>query len=266
MRSGLRRAMSVGPVMLLLLMSSTALAAPIPGFEAVQNGEPQQWKGVWDRFVDAWSSFGNWRVPVALGFELSLAAGLAMIIAVHPTNAKSRWTSDVGLAEQHKTLPLFATVSVMVAAIVEAYPAMALVVFGIGGLLRFRTDMGQPKLTGRALLATIMGLAVGLQLFPLAIMGTAFGWVLIYFIERVTIVEVTVGSLKTDVILDATDAWVEAFERAGCQVVRALLGSKKGEIVIVAAIPSKMSPKDLGDILHNEVPEQYLGKPRVKGA
>jgi len=246
-----------------LIFGSDALALTIPGMGTGESAGPH-WDGAWDRFIAAWSGFLSWHVPVAIGFELLLATGLATIIATHPTNARSGWITEVDVAEQPKTLPLYAMVSVMVAEIVQIYPAMAFVVFGIGGLLRFRTDMGQPKLTGRALLATILGLAVGLQLFPLAIMGTAFGWVLIYVMERATIVKLIVGGFTTETLLEAADAWREALNDAGCEVHSSVARASKGDIVIVAGIPSKMTPVGLRELVRAELPEEYFGKPSIK--
>ncbi len=61
---------------------------------------------------------------------------------------------------------------------------MALVVFGIGSLIRFRTVLATPEITVKGIMVVVIGLACGLSLFPLAVLLTAAAWVLLWFIDR----------------------------------------------------------------------------------
>ena len=68
---------------------------------------------------------------------------------------------------------MYALVGAVTAKIVEANSAMAFVVFGIGGLMRFRTDVGPAKDTGRVILTAVVGVCCGLKLLVVAVRATA---------------------------------------------------------------------------------------------
>ena len=99
-----------------------------------------------------------------------LAAALGAVIAYHPrTRAKASTLPEL---EQPKTFIMYALVGAVIAKIVEANSAMAFVVFGIGGLMRFRTDVGPAKDTGRVILTAVVGVCCGLKLLVVAVMAT----------------------------------------------------------------------------------------------
>jgi len=55
---------------------------------------------------------------------------------------------------------------------------MAFVIFGIGSLVRFRTVLDNPKLTGKAIMVIVIGLACGMNQWAMAAFVTAVTWVL----------------------------------------------------------------------------------------
>jgi hypothetical protein len=134
--------------------------------------------------VRGWGQFTDGALLLRVVIDVGLALILASAIAFHPR----RHGRAVSLAEvQHpKTVLLYAVVGAIVAEIVVVSPAMALVVFGIGGLLRFRTNVGEAHETGHVILATLVGIACGLGRFALAAMATTVGWLLIWALERGT--------------------------------------------------------------------------------
>ena len=75
----------------------------------------------------------------------------------------------------------------MVGAIVAELSAvsqtLAFVIFGIGALLRFRTVLDNPKLTGKAITVVIIGLACGMGSWVMAVFVTVFSWILIFWLE-----------------------------------------------------------------------------------
>ncbi|MEN8375029.1 MAG: MgtC/SapB family protein [Gemmatimonadota bacterium] len=116
-----------------------------------------------------------------LALGIALAILLSSVIAFHPRR-RGRVRDDADL-EYPRTIILFAVVGAIVAQIVRVSPAMALVVFGIGGLIRFRTRIGAPADTGHAILATLIGIAAGMGMFLLAVIGTITAWLLILTME-----------------------------------------------------------------------------------
>ena len=132
--------------------------------------------------LEPWRSFGNGWLLLDMLVVLVLALGLGAAIAYHP--ASRRRMSSLEHVEQPKAILMYALVAAIAALIVEVQPAMAFVIFGIGGLMRFRTDVGEVKATGRVILVTVIGLCCGLRIFVVAIPATAIGWLLVWGLER----------------------------------------------------------------------------------
>jgi hypothetical protein len=107
--------------------------------------------------------------------------GLAALIAAHPR--RSTRLDPLSDLEERKTLILMGLVGAVVAELVSVDSTMALVIFGIGGLIRFRTVLRNPKITGKAIMVVLIGLACGLGQFATAIFVTAFAWALIMWLE-----------------------------------------------------------------------------------
>ena len=95
---------------------------------------------------------------------------------------------------------------------------MALVVFGIGGLLRFRTDVGAAHATGHVILATLVGIACGLGRYPMAIVATLVGWVLIWALERGTYYRLVVGSVARRSIEPSIALYQEVLRQEGWSI------------------------------------------------
>src|SRR5262245_37196458 len=87
----------------------------------------------WERFTDLW-------FMVDMLVVLLLAVGLGAAIAYHPLTRRKATTMEE--LEQPKTFIMYAMVGAVIGLIVPIYPVMGAVLFGIGGLLRFRTDVG----------------------------------------------------------------------------------------------------------------------------
>jgi hypothetical protein len=120
--------------------------------------------------------------------------------------------------EQPKTFIMYALVGAVIARIVEANSAMAFVVFGIGGLMRFRTDVGPAKDTGRVILTAVVGVCCGLKMIVVAVTATLFGWVLLWMLERDTFTRLLVKGLPADALGPAAVAYRRVLVQSGCRV------------------------------------------------
>jgi NhaP-type Na+/H+ or K+/H+ antiporter len=131
--------------------------------------------------VQGWGAFLHWQLILEIVSVLLLATALAAVIAYHPrTYGKAKTLEEV---DQPKVFIMYAVVGAVIAESVQVSPIMGMVIFGIGGLLRFRTDVGAARDTGRVILVTIIGLACGLKIYVAAVIATAFSWLLIYVLE-----------------------------------------------------------------------------------
>jgi uncharacterized membrane protein YhiD involved in acid resistance len=174
---------------------------------------------------------------------LVLAAVLAVVIAYHPKSYGK--TASLEEVEQPKTFIMYAVVGALVAKVVLANPDMALVIFGIGGLLRFRTDVGAAKDTGRVILVTIIGLLCGLNLFQHAVVGTAFGWIVIYFLESRAVFRIVVKGLETQNLTQAAQAYHDVLAAKGARILSEKKNFAKGQVAFVFRAPAKVSREDL---------------------
>ena len=190
-----------------------------------------------------WSSFGNVWLLIDMIIVLLLALVLGAVIAYHP--ATRRRLSTLEHFEQPKTLLLYAVVAAIVALIVEVQPNMAFVIFGIGGLLRFRTMVGEAKDTGRVILVTVVGLCCGLKILVVAIPATVIGWILIYLLEKQIAGIIRVSGVGEDTMLDATRAYRALISQAGCKIIGEQTRFIKREFAFVVQAPPTLDRERL---------------------
>jgi uncharacterized membrane protein YhiD involved in acid resistance len=186
-----------------------------------------------------------------------LAAGLGAVIAYHPrARAKASTLTEL---EQPKTFIFYALVGAVIAQVVEANSSMALVVFGIGGLMRFRTDVGPAKDTGKVILTAVIGVCCGLKLLVVAVTATAFGWLLIWVLERETFTRLLVKGVPADALAASAEAYRKALLEAGCRI----LGERKkvieGQVTFVFSTPNEFDRERFEQQAMTAVPAPLRG-------
>ena len=146
----------------LVVLSSPAFGAN-PAEELAKHGTT----GGIDPKGDSWVSiqqsveqFGHPEFILRLFLSLSLAVGCAYAIAWHPRRASL--ADPLADLEERKALILLGVVGAVVAELSGTSQTLAFVIFGIGALLRFRTLLDNPKLTGKAIMIVVVGLACGM--------------------------------------------------------------------------------------------------------
>lgn len=239
-------------------------AGSIPGIgqgveEAKEEGKLGG-KEAWDDWKGAWARFRDGRYLLIVASSLLLSAFLAALIAYHP---RRKGTTIVEL-EQPKTFIMYAIVGTICGRLALVDPTMGFVIFGIGGLLRFRTDVGAAKDTGRVILSTVVGVTCGIDLFVLAIFGTVFGWILIYVLEfrttfRLTVKGLSVAPEQPERIPGVAEAYHKVLTEYGCTIVRERKNFRKGQVAFVFRAPTGYTREDLEDILSEDVPSESRG-------
>lgn len=213
------------------MFGSSAPAPAVParrGIDALREG--------WESFADHWLLLD---MVVVLLFALLLGA----LIAYHPSTR--RRISTLEHFEQPKTLLMYAVVAAVVALIVEVQPAMAFVIFGIGGLLRFRTDVGEAKDTGRVILVTVVGLCCGLKIYIVAVPATVIGWILIFLLEQQVTGIIRVSGVGEHALLEATRAYRSLIIEAGCKIIGEQTKFIKREFNFVVKAPATLDRQRL---------------------
>jgi hypothetical protein len=98
-----------------------------------------------------WAGFLDGPQIVEFIAALALAIALGAAIAFHPTTARTIDTREE--AEMPKVYIMYAFVGAVVGEIVLAYGmVVGFVIFGLGGLMRFRTDTASTRDTGRLII------------------------------------------------------------------------------------------------------------------
>lgn len=169
------------------------------------------------------------------GFTLVAATAAGAALAYHPVY-RGR-PASMEMVELRKALIIYAAVGALIAIICTVSPSMAFVIFGIGGLMRFRTDLGASKTTGHAIMATLVGLCFGLGLQAVAVLATVYFWIAIFVLERTRTLELSVGGVAVSDMGPSAEAYRKAFTETNVQVLSHAKNFKKGFMTFVLKVP-----------------------------
>jgi hypothetical protein len=178
-----------------------------------------------------------------LFLSFTLAVGCAWVVAWHPRRS-SRLDSLTDL-EERKTLVLLGMVGAIVAELSGTNQTLAFVIFGIGALLRFRTVLDNPKLTGKAITVVVIGLACGMGSWVMAIFVTAFSWFLIFWLDSRAACRLRIR-LAEDVEPEPVFGTVQSLlVSRGCRLQSSALNKGKQQLLFLLHVPAGI---DLGQL------------------
>ena len=166
-----------------------------------------------------WSQVYNLSELGAFGMYVLLALALAATIALHPVRRASRsQTLDFIMP---RLFAFYALIGMAVGFLVYQHGyIIGFVIFGIGALLRFRSNLDDPIDTVEMILVTVIGLCVGLNFPVMAILITAVSWTLIWVAGRHRPIELRLQadsreSLEAGLVtvrhVSRNEGWKEAF-------------------------------------------------------
>lgn len=189
---------------------------------------------------------------------LVLATVLGALLAYHPRRAHTLET--VESADAPKVFVLYAVIGAVIGMMVLRYGVVVgFVVFGIGGLTRFRTSLPSATDTGRLILITLVGLSCGMDLPHVAVLTSAFGFVLLLVLDARANYRLEVKGLEREVVGAAADAYRGVLEREGCRVIGERKSFGKKQVTFVFHAPFSMQRDGLVQRLEAEVPEPLRG-------
>ena len=205
-----------------------------------------------------WAGFTDIDFLVSAAIALLLASVLGAIIAYHPTSRRS--VHSLEDAEAPKVYVLYSAIGAIAGTMVVKYgTVVGFVVFGIGGLIRFRTDLRSAPMTGRLILVTLIGLSCGLGLPHLAILATLFGFVLIAMLDTNVTCRIVVKHLAGDTLVRAAQAYRGVLENEGCRVLAETKSFAKEQVTLVFHAPHRLPREVLAQQLEVSVPESLRG-------
>jgi hypothetical protein len=150
--------------------------------------------------------------------NLSLAAALGAIIGYHPRRIRTADTLEE--IEAPKVSIVYAFVGSLIGILVVQYGLyLGFVFFGIGALMRFRTVMRSARLTGQVIFATLIGLTCGLHLPHVAVLATAFEFILTFLLEARMTYRIDVLGVPMDRFPEASMAYRSALAEGNYRVL-----------------------------------------------
>jgi hypothetical protein len=215
----------------------------------------------WVSIQQSVEQFGHPEFILRLFLSLSLAVGCAWAIAWHPRRASL--ADPLADLEERKALILLGVVGAVVAELSGTSQTLAFVIFGIGALLRFRTLLDNPKLTGKAIMVVVVGLACGMGSWAMAVFVTAFSWVLIYWLD-------SHSSCRVRIRLDDGEDPKPVFGTVQsllvshkCRLQSSALYEDKGQMVFLLYIPSGVDPMQLEAEVRSSLKKHNVSKINV---
>jgi hypothetical protein len=153
-----------------------------------------------------WPGFTDLHFLLGAFLNLLLAALLGAAIGYHPRRMRTADTMEE--IEAPKVSIVYAVIGSLIGILVVKYGlAVGFVLFGIGGLIRFRSAMGSPQLTGQVIFVTLIGLTCGLDLPHVAVLVTAFAFILTLILEARITYRVHVRGLSPERFAEAAYAY-----------------------------------------------------------
>ncbi len=260
----LRRALSiiagVAVIVLITVLSSVAFGAN-PAEEMAKAGttggvDPKG--NSWESIQRSVLQFGHPDFILRLLLSLVLAVGCAIAIAWHPRRASLR--DPLRDFEERKALILLGVVGAVVAELSGTSQTLAFVIFGIGALLRFRTLLDNPKLTGKAIMVVVVGLACGMGSWAMAVFVTAFSWLLMFWLDSHSSCEVRIrlnNGADAKPVFDTVQSLLLSHK---CRLQSSSLYEDKGRMVFLLYIPNGVDPGKLEDEVRTRLRKNDVSK------
>ena len=211
----------------------------------------------WDDFVEPWKKFSEYPTLAGLLVAFLMATGLGAVIAYHPRSyGKARSLSDV---ESPKTYIVYALAGALFGQIFAIDFRLGFVLFGLGGLMRFRTDVGAAKDTGRVIVVTCIGLCCGLLRYDIAVISTVFAYGLITILEGGTAYRVVVKGLTEDTLLRSAAAYRKILDDEGCRILNEKKNFVKHTTRFTFRAPRGIDREDLEQLFEDSIPPELKG-------
>ena len=191
--------------------------------------------------------------------SLCVALLLALTIAFHPqTYGKRNSISDI---EAPKTLIFYALIGSLVGATVADYgPQLGFIFFGLGGLMRFRTNSGTSMETGRLILVALIGLCCGLKMLYIAAISTLVVWIIIYLLERKTLHHIKIKKIDDKLFLESVAAYRQVLKKQKCNIIVEKKSTAKSKVDFIFSSPPRLEREEIEAFLDSHVQSDRQGE------
>ena len=232
----------------LVLVASRAWSQQVPDFLMQEPGS----------LGEGWQGFADFGFLVNALLTLTLSAMLGATIAYHP---KHRQTADtLEEIEAPKVYITYAVIGALIGIMVVKYGlVVGFVLFGIGGLFRFRTALRSASLTGRVIFVTLIGLSCGLDLPHVAALATAFGFVLIYVLHAHITYRIDVRALPSGRVAEAAAAYRGVLEQQGCRIMSEKKNPGKKSVTFIFRSARDLTRHHLEELVEAKIDASLTG-------
>ena len=232
----------------LVLVASTAWSQQGPDFLMQEPGS----------LGEGWQGFTDLGFLVNTLLTLTLAAILGAMIAYHPKHVQTADTLEE--IEAPKVFIMYAVIGALIGILVVKYGlVVGFVLFGIGGLIRFRTVLRSASLTGHVIFVTLIGLSCGLDLPHVAVLATAFGFVLIYVLNARITYRINVRALPPERIADAAVAYRGVLEQQGCRIMSEKKNPERERVTFIFRNARDVTRRQLEELLETNIDASLKG-------
>jgi len=206
-----------------------------------------------------WNGFLDAAAMTEAVAALTLAIALGAALAFHPTTR--RGVDTRAEAELPKVSIMYALVGAVVGVLVLQYGlVIGFIVFGLGGLMRFRTDTNSTRDTGRLIIVTLLGLIAGLNLPHFAVIAAVFAWVLIYIFDGHPVCELEVHEIPKGKVREAAEAYRAVLAELKCTLISENKSFGKNRIDYVFRAPRASTQAQLHAALCERVAPELRGE------
>ena len=184
-------------------------------------------------------------VATSVGILL-LASVLGALIGYHP--ATRRTIDGLHEADMPHVYVMYAVIGAVIGVAVREFgTVVGVVVFGIGGLLRFRSATDSTRDTVRLIIVTLVGLIAGLGLLYFAVIITLFTFALIYIFDTRPPYRIRVEGLAKDRAGSCAEVYRGILKGHGCSIIAEHHSLEKARIEFVFRLPRR-STRDRLDL------------------
>ena len=189
---------------------------------------------------------------------LLLATVLGALIGYHP--ATRRTILGLHEADMPHVYVLYAVIGAVIGVAVREFgTVVGVVVFGIGGLLRFRSATDSTRDTVRLIIVALVGLTAGLGLLPFAVIITLFTFALIYFFDSRPPYRIRVEGIAKDRAGRCAEVYRDILKGHGCSIIAEHHFLEKGRIEFVFRLPRRSS-RDRLDVELRSIAAELRGE------
>lgn len=187
-----------------------------------------------------WNGFLDTRFILDSLAILVLAALLGALIGYHP--ATRRTIDKLHEADMPHVYVMYAVIGAVIGVAVREFgTVVGVVVFGIGGLIRFRSSADSTRDTVRLIIVTLAGLVAGLGLLHFAVMIALFAFALIWLFNSSPPHRIRIDGLAWERCSDCAAAYRAILRAQGCSIISEHHSAEKERIEFVFRLPRRCS-------------------------